>query len=61
MNPITAQKWDDYIREFMFKWIGVAGERICNKLIELSALLHNSEICQFSMLECPDLVIYEQI
>jgi hypothetical protein len=35
-NPVTEQKRDNFVREFMFKWDGRAGERISNKLIELS-------------------------
>ena len=34
-NPATEQKCNDFIREFMFKWDGRAGERICDKLLEL--------------------------
>ena len=35
-NPATEQKRNDFIREFMFKWDGRAGERICDKLLELT-------------------------
>jgi len=34
-NPVTEQKREDFIREFMPKWDGRSAERICDKLIEL--------------------------
>lgn len=34
-NSVSVQKRDSFIKEFMFKWDGRAGERISSKLLEL--------------------------
>jgi len=34
-NPVSEQKREDFIKEFMYKWDGRAGERICDKIMEL--------------------------
>lgn len=40
-NPASEQRRDDFIREFMFKWDGHAGERISNEIVKLIEKSHS--------------------